>query len=56
MKERIKKAMEKATENASAVDDKATVDNELSPRQKIMLARKKQLQRQHRQKTPKSLR
>ena len=52
----MKKDIKKAMENASAVEDKATVDNELSPRQKIILARKKQLQRQTRQKTPKSLR
>tara|TARA_Y100000401_G_C8164321_1_gene145878 strand:+ start:69 stop:227 length:159 start_codon:yes stop_codon:yes gene_type:complete len=50
------KDIKKALEEASAVEDKAIVDNELSPRQKIIAARKKQLQRQSRQKTPKSLR
>ena len=52
-----KKDIEKALEEASAVEDKATVDNEVvSPRIAIIKARKKQLQRQSRQKTPKALR
>ena len=53
-KKDIQKALEEA---ASAVEDKATVDNEkVNPRLAILKARKKQLQRQNRQKTPKSLR
>ena len=52
----MSKDIKKALEEASAVEDKATVDNELSPRQKVIAARKKQLQRQKRQITPKSLR
>jgi hypothetical protein len=52
-----KKDIKKALEEASAVEDKATVDNEIAnPRIAILKARKKQLQRQTRQKTPKSLR
>lgn len=52
-----KKDIQKALEEASAVEDKATVDNEIiNPRLAILKARKKQLQRQNRQKTPKSLR
>ena len=52
-----KKDIKKALEEASAVEDKATVDNEIkNPRIAILKARKKQLQRQTRQKTPKSLR
>jgi|TARA_Y100000033_G_C2668045_1_gene72925 hypothetical protein len=51
------KDIKKALEEASAVEDKATVDNEIiNPRTAILKARKKQLQRQSRQKTPKSLR
>lgn len=52
-----KKDIQKALEEASAVEDKATVDNEVvNPRLAILKARKKQLQRQNRQKTPRSLR
>ena len=52
-----KKDIKKALEEASAVEDKATVDNEIvNPRIAIIKARKKQLQRQNRQRTPKSLR
>lgn len=53
----MKKDIKEALENATAAEDKATVDNEVvSPRIEILKARKKQLQRQKRQKTPKSLR
>lgn len=52
----MKKDIKKALEEASAVEDKATVDNELSPRQKIMLAKKMNLQRRKRNKLPSSLR
>jgi hypothetical protein len=52
----MKKDIKKALEEASAVEDKATVDNELSPRQKIILAKKKNLQRRRRNKLPSSLR
>ena len=52
----MKKDIKKALEEASAVEDKATVDNELSPRQKIMLAKKRNLQRRRRNKLPSSLR
>ena len=52
-----KKDIKKALEEASAVEDKATVDNEVvNPRLAILQARKKNLQRQRRQKLPKSLR
>ena len=52
----MKKDIKKALEEASAVEDKATVDNELSPRQKIMLAKKTNLQRRKRNKLPSALR
>jgi hypothetical protein len=52
----MKKDIKKALEEASAVEDKATVDNELSPRQKIILAKKRNLQRRRRNKLPSSLR
>ena len=52
----MKKDIKKALEEASAVEDKATVDNELSPRQKIMLAKKRNLQRRKRNKLPSALR
>jgi hypothetical protein len=52
----MKKDIKKALEEASAVEDKATVDNELSPRQKIILAKKKNSQRRRRNKLPSSLR
>ena len=53
-----KKDIQKALEEASsAAEDKAIVDNEvINPRLAILKARKKQLQRQKRLKTPKSLR
>ena len=52
-----KKDIQKALEEASAVEDKATVDNEIiNPRLAILQARKKNLQRRKRQKLPKSLR
>jgi len=52
-----KKDIQKALEEASAVEDKATVDNEkINPRIAILKARKKNLQRRTRQKLPKSLR
>ena len=52
-----KKDIQKALEEASAVEDKATVDNEIiNPRLAILKARKKNLQRRTRQKLPKSLR
>ena len=53
MSKDIQKALEEA---ASAAEDKATVDNELSPRQKIILAKKRNLQRRRRNKLPSSLR
>ena len=52
-----KKDIQKALDEASAVEDKATVDNEVeNPRLRMLKARKKNLQRQSRQKLPKSLR
>ena len=53
----VKKDIQKALEEASAAEDKATVDNEVvNPRLAILQARKKNLQRRKRQKLPKSLR
>lgn len=53
----VKKDIQKALKEASAVEDKAIVDNEVvNPREAKLKARKIQLQRQSRQKIPGSLR
>ena len=52
-----KKDIQQALKEASAVEDKAIVDNEVvNPREAKLKARKIQLQRQSRQKIPGSLR
>ena len=53
----VKKDIQEALKEASAVEDKAIVDNEVvNPREAKLKARKIQLQRQSRQKIPGSLR